>query len=70
MNMESTFDIGKETSQLLARLDEALDRSGRLRDILRQRQKLDDIEAVTGSSGSSLRLRDQIDRREKRLLRD
>ena len=69
MNMESTFDIGKETSQLLARLDEALDRSGRLRDILRQRQKLDDIEAVTGSS-SSLRLRDQIDRREKRLLRD
>ena len=48
MNRETEFDVGQETSQLLARLDEALDRSCLLRDELRHRQRLADTVAVLG----------------------
>ena len=67
MDRETGFDIGLETGQLLARLDEAIDRSCLLRDVLQQRQRLAAIEETVGNCSISRQLRAKIDQLEQNL---
>ena len=56
-----------ETSRLLSELDSAIDHSSMLRDIVNCRERLRDLERITGPSRKTRSLRRQIELLESRL---
>ena len=47
MKTNSDFDIAKETSRLLSELDQVINHSSALRDIVKRRDQLYDLECLT-----------------------
>ena len=70
MNREIGFDIGFETSRLLAQLDRVLAQSRALREIARRRQLLADLERMVGSNDNTCNLRNEIRHMEQQLRRE
>ena len=67
MDRESGLEIDCETVRLLGKLDRALDQSCTLRDIVRRREQLDDLEGIAGPSSNSRNLHNEIRRMEQQL---
>lgn len=63
-------DATLETSRLLAELDQAIDHSSTLRDIVRRREQLYELESLTGPSRYSRALRKEIWILEQQLRSD
>ena len=60
-------DSTSETARLLSELDQALDRSGILRDILRRHERIRQIESITGPSQITRVMRKELEILERRL---
>jgi hypothetical protein len=56
-----------ETSRLLLKLDQAIDHSTVLRDLIRRRELLHELENLTGNSLSTQTLRQEVTRIEQQL---
>ncbi len=67
MNMEAEFEPTNETSRLLEELDQVLDQSNAMRDILRSYKLLHDLESITGPSRKTSSMRREIKLMEQRL---
>ena len=60
-------DSASETSRLLTELDQALDRSGVMREILRRYERIRHIESITGPSQITRVMRKELEILERRL---
>ena len=67
MNRDPGFESTSETSRLLAELDQVIDQSSAVCDILRHYERLRDLESITGPSPATLGLRREIRLMEQRL---
>ena len=67
MDRKSGLEADYETMRLLEKLDRALDQSCTLRDIVRRREQLGDLEDITGPSSNSRNLRNEIRLMEQQL---
>ena len=63
-------DVVQETSRLLAELDQAIDHSSALRDIVSRREQLYQLECLTGPSRHTRALRREIGLLEQQLCAD
>ena len=70
MKTNSDFDIAKETSRLLSELDQVINHSSALRDIVKRREQLYDLECLTGPSPKTLSMRREIMHLEQQLRDD
>ncbi len=69
MNSETNMDPSGETSRLLSELDQAIDRSGVMRDIIGRYERLRSIERITGPSRLTRDMRSEIRALERQLRR-
>lgn len=67
INMEAEFEPTNETIRLLEELDQVLDQSSAMRDILRRYRLLHDLESITGPSLKTSSMRREIKLMEQRL---
>lgn len=67
MNRDIDSTITHETSRLLAELDQAINRSDAIRDIVRRWERLHDMECVIGSSRKTRVLHKEIMLLERRF---
>jgi hypothetical protein len=67
MNKEPQFESANETSRLLEELDQVLNQSSAMRDILRRYKLLHDLENITGPSRKTSSMRREIKLMEQRL---
>ena len=67
MNKEPQFESANETSRLLEELDQVLNQSSAMRDILRRYKLLHDLESITGPSRKTISMRREIKLMEQRL---
>jgi hypothetical protein len=67
MNQFDDMEATRETARLLSELDDALDYSSALREILDKYEQLSSLERVTGPSRFTRLLRQQIRNLEDRL---
>ncbi len=70
MKTNSDLDIAKETSRLLSELDQVINHSSALRDIVKRREQLYDLERLTGPSPQTRTMREEIMRMEQQLRED
>jgi hypothetical protein len=59
--------LADETARLLSELDQAIDHSSALRDIIRRQEALQELESITGSSLKTQTLRLELIRLEQQL---
>ena len=59
--------LANETNRLLSELNRAIDHSSALRDIIRRQEALQELESITGISGKSQSLREEIAQLEQQL---
>ncbi|MDC1287100.1 hypothetical protein N8198_04380 [Gammaproteobacteria bacterium] len=59
--------LANETNRLLCELNRAIDHSSALRDIIRRQEALQELESITGISGKSQSLREEIAQLEQQL---
>ena len=69
MNTDSNTDPSRETSRLLSELDQAIDRSSVMRDIIGRYERLRSIENITGPSRLTRIMRSEIRAMESQLQR-
>ncbi len=67
MKTESNTDPSRETSRLLSELDQAIDHSSVMRDIIGKYERLYSIESITGPSSLTRSMRSEIRAMESRL---
>ena len=67
MNKDLNTEAATETSRLLAELDDALDQSSVMRDIVDKYEHLHSIESIAGTSGRTRDLRKEIESMERDL---
>lgn len=67
MNKDPDTEITNETSRLLSELDQAIDHSSIIRDIVSRREQLYDLERLTGPSRKTRTLRKEINLMEQQL---
>ena len=67
MNREAESESAGQTARLLAELDQLLDRSSALRDIMQRYQQLHELESITGPTRTTRNLRNEIMQLEQRL---
>ena len=64
---EPQFESANETSRLLEELDQVLNQSSAMRDILQRYKLLHDLESITGPSRKTSSMRREIELMEQRL---
>ena len=69
MNSDNNMDASHETSRLLSELDQAIDRSSAMRDIIGRYERLRSIENITGPSRLTRIMRTEIRSMEIQLER-
>ncbi len=69
MSQDSSTDPSRETSRLLSELDQAIDRSSVMRDIIGKYERLRSIENLTGPSRLTRIMRSEIRDMESQLQR-
>ena len=69
MNSDNNMDASHETSRLLSELDQAIDRSSVMRDIIGRYERLRSIENITGPSRLTRIMRTEIRSMEIQLER-
>jgi hypothetical protein len=67
MNKDPDLECINETSRLLCELDQAIDHSTVLRDLIKRRELLRELESITGSSRKTQALHQEITRLEQQL---
>lgn len=67
MSTDSCTDPSRETSRLLSELDQAIDRSSVMRDIIGRYERLRSIENITGPSRLTRIMRSEIRAMESQL---
>ena len=67
MNKDLTTEIAAETSRLLSELDNALDQSSVMRNIVDKTERLHSIESIAGTSCRTRDLRKEIESIERDL---
>ena len=67
MNKDLDAEAATETSRLLAELDDALDQSSVLREIVDKYERLHSIESIAGASCKTRILREEIESMERDL---
>lgn len=69
MDSDNNMDPTRETSRLLSELDQAIDSSSVMRDIIGKYERLRSIENITGPSRLTRSMRSEIDSMESQLRR-
>jgi thioredoxin-like negative regulator of GroEL len=67
MKEQNNMEAAHETSRLLSELDQAIDHSSAMRDIIRQYERIRSIENITGPSKLTRVMRKEIQILESRL---
>ncbi len=67
MDKDLSTKVAMDTSRLLAELDDALDQSGVMRDIVDKYERLHSIEDIAGTSSRTRDLRKEVESMEREL---
>ena len=67
MDKDISIKVAMDTSRLLAELDDALDQSSVMRDIVDKYERLHSIEDIAGSSCKTRDLRNEVESMEREL---
>ena len=70
MDEELNTKVAIETTRLLAQLDDVIDQSSVMREIVGKYQLLHNLESITGPSGKTRTLRSEIELLERALRSD